>query len=104
MNKSKVILITLIVILCVGLLVFAGVKVLGNKTVEDNTVRETYNELSETEKQTVKEQYQEFKDGNLNLLDPDTEIEVPDALKDKVVPPELIAPITDATKDNKCFK
>ena len=100
MNKSKTILIAIIVILCVGLVVGSCVAIFGGK--EDNkTIQEVYNELPENEKQQVKDQYEQFKDGKLDILNPETEVVIPDAIKDKVIPPSVTNPIEDFINGGK---
>lgn len=98
MSKKKLVLITVIIIVCAGLVAIVYNSVFKEDSYLNKTYREVYEELTEEEKNMLKNEYREMQESN-NLKDKlTTDAKVPDAVLDKFYPKEFKEPFEDFLK------
>ena len=95
MSKSKLIIITIILVACIGLVAFIYNSVLKEESMLDKTYKEVYDGLTVEEQNRLKDKYKEYQDADSIKDRMEVEVELPEAVKDKLYPKEFTKPFTD---------
>ena len=95
MSKRKLVLITVIIIFCAVLVAVVYNSVFKKDSYLNKTYREVYDELSVEERNMLKDKYKEMQESD-NIKDKlEMDIEVPEAVIDKIYPEEFKKPFDD---------
>ncbi len=95
MPKSKLLTITAILIVCIGLVTIICNSVFKEESMLDKTYKEVYNELSEEEQNRLKDKYNEYQNTDSIKEKMEFEVEIPETLRDKLYPEEFTKPFKD---------
>ncbi len=95
MQKSKIIIITIILVVCIGLVAIIYNSVFKEESVLNKTYGEIYEGLSEEEQNRLKDKYKEYQNSDSLKDKLEVEVEIPEAMKEKLYPDVFTKPFED---------
>lgn len=95
MSKNKLLIITIILVVCIALVTIIYNSVFKGESVLDKTYREIYEGLSEEEQNRLKDKYKEYQETDSIRDKMEIEVEIPETIKEKLYPDVFTKPFKD---------